>query len=207
MTKRHNLTVTRHIFHRLLFKHDIAGDIIKRLRIQNHIASVNPADVLFTFFAEGKHFVAVEVQIAESTFGLNCGYRANFSVRLVEFQKLVDIHVRNAVAVCEEKFFAVDIGLNFFYATTRQSFVAGIDNCNFPRLGKVIVYLYSVFALEVKRHVAVVERVVREKFFDDVLLVARADYELVMPEMRVFLHDVPENRLAAYLHHRLGDKL
>jgi hypothetical protein len=45
--------------------------------------------------------------------------------------------------------------------------------------------------------------VVREIFFDHIAFVAKADHELVNTEMRVHLHDVPQDRPAADLDHGL----
>lgn len=51
------------------------------------------------------------------------------------------------------------------------------------------------------------QEVVREVLLDDVLLVARADDELVKTVVAVQLHDVPQNRHPAQLHHGLGLEL
>jgi hypothetical protein len=45
--------------------------------------------------------------------------------------------------------------------------------------------------------------VVREIFFDQIAFVPEADDEIVDPVMGVDLHDVPDDRAAADLHHRL----
>ena len=55
----------------------------------------------------------------------------------------------------------------------------------------------------VERDVGHVQEVVREILLDDVALVAAADHEIVDAVRRVDLHDVPEDRLAADLDHRL----
>ena len=60
---------------------------------------------------------------------------------------------------------------------------------------------------EVVCNVRRVQEVVREVLLDDVLLVARADDELVKTVVAVQLHDVPQNRHPAQLYHRLGLEL
>ena len=60
---------------------------------------------------------------------------------------------------------------------------------------------------EIVCNVRRVQEVVREIFLDDVLLVARADDELVKTVVAVELHDVPQNRHPAQLHHGLGLEL
>src|SRR5208283_3096069 len=54
-----------------------------------------------------------------------------------------------------------------------------------------------------ERDVRHVKKVVREVLLDDVALVAKADDELRQPVGGVDLHDVPEDRLAPDLDHRL----
>jgi hypothetical protein len=48
------------------------------------------------------------------------------------------------------------------------------------------------------------QEVVGEIFLDDVALVAAADDEVIDAMLGIDLQDVPENRPAAYLDHRLG---
>lgn len=48
------------------------------------------------------------------------------------------------------------------------------------------------------------EEIVREILFDDVAFVATADNKVIHAVVRVHLHDVPEDRTAADLDHRLG---
>ena len=47
--------------------------------------------------------------------------------------------------------------------------------------------------------------VVEEVLLDHVALVAEADDEIVVPEVRVVLHDVEQDRPVGDRHHRLGD--
>ena len=55
----------------------------------------------------------------------------------------------------------------------------------------------------VERDIRHVQEIVREIFLDDIALVASADHEIIGAVRRVELHDVPEDRLAADLDHRL----
>ena len=125
----------------------------------------------------------------------------------MELHQLGNIYVRNAVAVSQQESIALNVRLNFFDATASQRAVAGIDNGNFPVFGEIVVNLSANFAAKIERHVAVMERVVREIFFDNVLLVAGANYKFVEAVVRVFLHYVPENRLAANFNHRFRHEL
>ena len=60
---------------------------------------------------------------------------------------------------------------------------------------------------EIVCNVRGVQKVVRKVLLDDVLFIARADDELVETVVAVQLHDVPQNRHPAQLHHGLGLEL
>jgi hypothetical protein len=54
-----------------------------------------------------------------------------------------------------------------------------------------------------KGHIGHMEEVVRKIFLDHVTFVAEADYKIVEAVMAVDFHDMPEDRTAPHLHHRL----
>jgi hypothetical protein len=81
--------------------------------------------------------------------------------------------------------------------------LAGVHQRDTPRLGRALVHLHAVVG-DIKGDVGDVQEVVGEVLLDQVTLVAQADHELVDSVGRVDLHDVPEDRLAADLHHWLG---
>ena len=86
---------------------------------------------------------------------------------------------------------------------SRHRLRAGIDERHPPGLRAAVMDLHRVLA-DIERHVGLVEVVVREVLLEHVALVAEAHHELVHPVSRVDLHDVPDDRLAADLDHRLG---
>src|SRR5580704_14713961 len=59
--------------------------------------------------------------------------------------------------------------------------------------------------LEVDRYVRGVQKIVGEILLDHISLVAEAYDEIIDAPVTVNLHDVPQNRLAADLDHRLGN--
>ena len=71
----------------------------------------------------------------------------------------------------------------------------------------LVVHDHAVLLRKVERDVRRVQEVVSEPLLDHVLLVARAYNEFIEAEVTVPLHDVPEDRHAADLHHGLGPPL
>src|SRR3984893_18007127 len=61
-----------------------------------------------------------------------------------------------------------------------------------------------LIGMHVKGHIGGMEEVFGEVFLDDVALVSATDDEVIDAMLRVNLQNVPENRTAANLDHRLG---
>ena len=126
------------------------------------------------------------------------------SMGLVELNQPVDIQVRHAVAVSQHEGFVPDVVPHALDPSAGHCVQPGIHYGDFPGLGGVVVDGQIVPSVsEVVCNVRGVQEIVREIFFDDVLLIACANNEFVVAVMTVQLHDVPENGLAAQFHHRL----
>ena len=122
----------------------------------------------------------------------------------MEGERLGDVDVAYAVAIGEtERLFAFQVIFHAFEAPAGQGGLAGVHQGDAPRLGVVVVDVHAVVR-HVEGDVGHVQEVVGEVFLDDVALVAQADDEFADPVGRVDLHDVPQDRLAADLDHRLG---
>ena len=61
--------------------------------------------------------------------------------------------------------------------------------------------------IKVEGHIAGVEKVVSEIFFDDIALVATADDKFVDTMKAIGFENMPENRFAANVNHRFGLKM
>src|SRR5690242_10122916 len=68
------------------------------------------------------------------------------------------------------------------------------------------MHIHSVVG-HVERHIGHMEKIVREILLDDVALVAETDDEIVDAPVGIDFHDVPEDRAATDLDHRLGTKM
>src|SRR4030095_5476511 len=95
-----------------------------------------------------------------------------------------------------------DILSHSLEAASGQRLGPGIDECDAPWFCVPLMHLHRVL-VHVERDVRHVEEIVGEVLLDDVTAVAKADHELVDPEMRVDLHDVPKDRAAPDLDHGL----
>ncbi len=114
-----------------------------------------------------------------------------------------DVDVADPVAVGQAERLVADERQHAFQATAGHRVRAGLDERHPPRLGRGAVDLHLA-AAHVERHVGRVQGVVGEPLLDEIALVAEAHDELLDLVRGVDLHDVPEDRLAADLDHRLG---
>jgi len=130
------------------------------------------------------------------------GERSQTTLLPVEGNQILDVEIAHAVAICQAKSFAIQMMTNALQAAASHRGFAGIDQRDAPRLNAVVQEAQLALA-HVEGHVAHVQDVIGEVFLDVVAFVAAADDEIVDPVVGVQLHDVPKNRLAADLDHRL----
>ena len=205
MLVAHEFSVFREAAERFLLKDaGIVGEIVEYPRLQDHEAGVDGGAVLGGFLAEGAHrIVAADVQDAFGLIQLHGGQRSKFSMRAMEGQQFLDIHVADAVAVCEHEGLVPDVFLYALDAPAGHGVESRIHHGDAPRL-RVLLAKDSLLPVgEVECDVAGIEEVIAEPFLDHVLLVARTDDEVIKTEMRVAFHDVPENRPTTDFHHGL----
>src|SRR6185369_16067890 len=96
-----------------------------------------------------------------------------------------------------------DIAGDTFETTAGQGVLAGVNERDTPRLRLLLMHNNAVVG-HVEGNVRHVQKVVGEVFLDHIALVPAADHEVVCPVSRIQLHDVPQDRPAADLDHRLG---
>ena len=121
--------------------------------------------------------------------------------------EFADIDVCHTIAIRHHEGLVLDVLANAPNAPACQGVESRIDDRDLPRFRMLIVHDHAVLLCEVKRDVGRVQEIVGEPFLDHVLLIARAYNEIIETEMAVPLHDVPEDRHAADLHHGLGTPL
>jgi hypothetical protein len=114
-----------------------------------------------------------------------------------------NVHVRYAVAIGHAKLIVAGVHHGAFQPAAGHRHLAGIDQRHAPVVGIVAVDFYRVLP-HVECDVRHVQRVVRKIFLDDVALVTKADDEIIEAIVAVKFHDMPEDRAAAHLDHRLG---
>ena len=85
--------------------------------------------------------------------------------------------------------------------------ITGIHQRYLPGFTLALVDLHVIVNIHVEGDIAGMQEVIGEIFLDQIALIATADDEFIDAEVAVDLEDVPEDRLAAYLHHRFGLEL
>ena len=184
----------------------VAVDVIEYLGRQDEEAPVHPASVALGLLLEASDLAVVHREDTPATGRLHGGHRGQRAPGAVRCDELTHVHVGHAVAVGEAKVFVAQVVADALEPPARQRAVASVDQGHAPPLGGVAVRAHRV-RREVERDVRRVEEVVREVLLDDVTLVSEAHDEVAHPVVRVDLHDVPEDRLAADLDHGLGPQL
>ena len=123
-------------------------------------------------------------------------------MRAVELDQLAAADVGDAVAVGEHERAVAEPGLEPLDPTARLRRDAGVDEVDLPVLVAAVVDV-DLPAADVDREVVPQVVVVEEVVLHDLGPVAERDDEVAEAVARVDLHDVPEDRGAADLDHRL----
>ena len=122
----------------------------------------------------------------------------------MELDEFFDIDIRDPVAVGEHKRFVSHI---FFCAKNTPSghgVQACVDESDPPRFAVLFMDGHLVL-FQIEGNVASVQEVVCEIFFDDISFVSEENDEVVVSIARVYLHDVPEDRVPADFDHGFRD--
>ena len=136
------------------------------------------------------------------------GERGKLAVRAVERDELPrGRRSTDPVAPRDHERALTEVRLEPLDTATGRRGLAGVDEVDAPvgQVGCPCGWMSPV--VQVDGEVAGQARVVGEPPLDVVALVAERDDEVVEPEVAVVLHDVPEDRVAADLDHRLGPEL
>ncbi len=155
------------------------------------------------FSTKLQHHVSLHVERAETPRRLDRGDRGELARPCVKAEQLPDVDVADAVAVGHAEVGIADIAAHPLEPAPGHRVLARVHQRHAPGLDVLLVHLHRVVP-HVERDVRHVQEVIGEVLLDHVALVAAADDELVDAARRIALHDVPEDRLAADLHHRLG---
>ena len=201
----HELPFRSQTAQRLLLENAvITRQIVKDLRLEDHIASIDWRAVHLRLLAEGMNgIVTTDVQDTLRLVLQDRRERRQLAMRLMELDELADIDVTDAVAIRHAEGLIADIRLDALDAPTGHRPVARIDDRHAPRLRMLLVQDDLLAIRHIERHITHVEEVVVEPLLDHVLLVSGTDDKVIDAKCRILLHDVPENRLAANLDHRL----
>ena len=182
----------------------VAGDLIKHAGGEDKKTAIDETALAGGLFDKSFHPVAIDLQRAEAGGRQDRGDGRLLAVAAVKFYRGGNIEIGNAVAIGEEKIvLALDIGRHALEPTAGQRRLAGVDQRDPPVLGVLLVEVHGIFG-HVEGHVRHVQRVVGEIFLDHIALEAAADHEITDAVGVVKLHDVPQDRPAADLHHGLG---
>src|SRR5215469_6731423 len=80
---------------------------------------------------------------------------------------------------------------------------ASVSESHAPILGVIDLVNSYVVGIQINREVAVHRRIVEKIRFNDFSLITKAQDESLKAIVRIGAHDVPEDRMVPYWHHRL----
>jgi hypothetical protein len=205
MLEGHQLAVAGEVAQRLLLPdRHVVLDAVQNFRREHEEAGVDRAAVAFRLFEETGDPVPLHVERAEPARRHRRGQRRLAAMGAVESDQSRDVDIADAVAIghAEGVLVAQVIG-DAQQAPAGHRSIAGVDQRHLPGFGAPLVHLHPVLA-HMEGDVGHVQEVIVEILLDHIALIAKADHEFLDAVSRVDLHDVPQDRPAADLDHRLG---
>src|SRR5258706_7097712 len=123
----------------------IVIDIVDDFRGQNEIATVDPSAVTFGLFIECRYRFSIDVQCTKAPRRLRGGKGGERALAAVKRDKFANVHVAETIAVGEAEVIVTKVLRNAFQATAGHGVLAGVDECDAPRLGVVLMDFHPGF--------------------------------------------------------------
>src|SRR6476620_407553 len=117
----------------------------------------------------------------------------------------VDVDIAQAIAICCAKRLVPHVRFHALETAASLRVLARVQYRHAPwfRTSLMHFHCWSMRNAEIERYVRIVQRIVGDVLLNYVPLIPDADDEVVHSLRGVDLHDMPENRSAADLDHRL----
>jgi hypothetical protein len=197
----------RERLHRFALEHRVVAiDHVEDAGRQHEKAAVDPRAVGRRLLMEGVHLAVRDLERAEAGRRAHGGDRRQPPVGAVEPDQVLDVDLRDAVAIGHAEGLVAEIVAQAPQPAAGLSLQASVHQRHAPGLRAADMGRDIVLRI-VEGHVGHVQPVVREELLDHVALVAERENELVDAALGVDLHDVPEDRAPSDLDHRLRARL
>jgi len=185
----------------------VVGHVAQEVLGEHEEASVDVAVRRVGLLGEAAHARTVDRELAEPARRADARDRGELAVLLVERDRLRHVDVRQAVTVGEQEVRRLEVLRDAGEPRAGHRLGAGVHAGDAPVAPGRAVVVDPVRGRQVDREVGLHRREVEEVALDRVGHVAEAQDEVLVPVAGVERHDVPEDRLARDLDHRLGPTL
>ncbi len=191
----------------LLLQYGVVVEIVDHLGLHDEETNIYPTikHRLLTETADNPGLI--DIHNSESARRLHGGHRGHSSGARVACSQGIDVDIGEAIPVGDEERLVIEVPCGLEYPAAGHGRLAGVRDGHGPaRLIMCTVEIDGIPLAELHREVVVASLVVEEVLLDDIALVAGGDDEVGDAVVRQVLHDVPQHRTAADLHHRLRPK-
>src|SRR6266852_3120966 len=172
VVKSRQLTFTSQPFHRFTFPDGVvAFDIVDYFGRQNKKPAIDVCAVACGLLAEICHHIAGKLQRAKAPWRRHRGDRREPAFRLVESQQLLDVDVRDAITIGEEKIMIAKIFTDALDATARHRVQTRFDQDDLPVLRSSPMNIDHA-GRDIYRDVAKMETIIDEEFLYQIALIA-----------------------------------
>ena len=181
----------------------IAFDPIQNIWLKHEEAPIDPGVIAIGLLLKPGHSASFEMNCAIAPGRLNRRQGGLAALLAVMGNQGGHVHIRHPIAIGETEAAAIQIGAHTRQATTCLALIPRIHQRHLPGFALALVHLHVVIDVHMERDITGVQEIIGEILLDQIALITAADNKLVNAKMAINFENVPENRLASYLHHRL----
>jgi len=178
--------------------------MLQHLGLADKKAPIDPGSIALRFFEKAYNFaINLGFERAKTAVGLYGRHRHGAAMTLVLGKQCLDIDVAYRIAICEKKWFPIQIFFGALDPASGQRIRARLQERNPPRFTGIVVHRHIVLR-EIDRNVALMQEIVREIFLDHIPAITKKDHKIVEAEPGIDFHNMPKYWPAADLNHGFG---
>ena len=183
-------------------------DMIEDLPTQHKEAAIDAEIGIGDRLDVGDHTVGTQSDRVVAEVRLYGEEARGLAAPLEHIDELGQAHVGEAVAVIrEEDLFVLEVLLHGHQALPDIGRLAGIHERDIPVIDVAVVKLHGLAAVREREVIRDALVVLEKVVFDDISAITEAQDEVLVSEVRIVLHEVPDNRPVADRDHGLRDVL
>lgn len=204
----HELTFGGQSFQGLAFENALVGiEVVEDTGTKNKVAGAGPTVGLGLLGESGDASVVGDGEHSKARGRLHGSDGCQSTVRAMEFEKLADVDISDAITIGDHERVAINVSLDSLDPAAGHRLLTGIRQCDLEILLVMSVEIVDAgLASQVNREVIIHGFIIQKILLNHLASIAQAEDEVSVAMVSVEFHDVPDDGLLADQDHGLGAK-